>query len=153
MQKSHIGCIKIKVPESPLYCRNPSLGGRLSAKTDARFGHFCLRNNAKKNSPGPSWAIWGGFWRISTKCDKHSDAKNVKNGLNRVQDWDYGLILGEVRATGHISISRPPLGQKRTRKLKNVQNNSKVCPNWTRSGHWCKLVCLGVHLFAGQLGC
>ena len=58
----------MKVPESPLYCRNPSLGGRLSANTDARFGHFCLRNNANKNSPGPSRAgdDFGGFLEHGT---------------------------------------------------------------------------------------
>ena len=40
---------------------NARLGSHSSVKTDARFGHFSLHNNAKKNSPGPSRPIWGGF--------------------------------------------------------------------------------------------
>jgi len=46
--------------------------------------------------------------------------KGGKNGLDGFEDWDYGPILSEVKATGFINLSRPLRTPKTVLKIKNI---------------------------------
>ena len=73
-----------------------------------------MRKNIVLELPGPCRGDLRGF---SKNCRIIFLHKIVKNGLNRVEVRDLGLILWENDATPLISIFRPVLDQKITKKI------------------------------------
>ena len=65
------------------------MGGRLSAKTDARFGHFYLRNNAKKISDKNLYSY--NVYQIE------GQGKNLFEKINGDKNTIMGLPILEIK--------------------------------------------------------